>query len=88
MDSWPADSEFPLGHYVQTLGAAGTKDTETQVLLQEFRIPCEPFPAKVGWLFFRALLLRPLERESSFLLPFSLFTPSNFCSLLCLGVHH
>ena len=70
MDSWPADSEFPLGHYVQTLGAAGTKDTETQVLLQEFRIPCEPFPAKVGWLFFRALLLRPLERESSFLLPF------------------
>ncbi|KAL3765917.1 hypothetical protein ACHAW5_003885 [Stephanodiscus triporus] len=47
MDSWPADSEFPLGHYVRTLGVAGTKDTETQVLLQEFRIPCEPFPAKV-----------------------------------------
>ena len=47
MDSWPADSEYPLGHYVQTLGLAGTKDTETQVLLQEFRIPCEPFPAKV-----------------------------------------
>jgi exosome complex exonuclease DIS3/RRP44 len=47
MDSWPADSEYPLGHYVQTLGVAGTKDTETQVLLQEFRIPCEPFPAKV-----------------------------------------
>jgi hypothetical protein len=49
MDSWPADSEFPLGHYVRTLGVAGTKDTETQVLLQEFRIPCEPFPAKVGF---------------------------------------
>lgn len=47
MDSWPVDSEYPLGHYVQTLGLAGTKDTETQVLLQEFRIPCEPFPAKV-----------------------------------------
>ncbi|KAL9187896.1 hypothetical protein ACHAXT_006274 [Thalassiosira profunda] len=47
MDSWPADSEYPLGHYVKTLGVAGTKDTETQVLLQEFRIPCEPFPAKV-----------------------------------------
>ncbi|KAL7508208.1 hypothetical protein ACHAXN_005291 [Cyclotella atomus] len=47
MDSWPSDSEFPLGHYVKTLGVAGTKDTETEVLLQEFRIPCEPFPAKV-----------------------------------------
>ena len=87
MDSWPADSEFPLGHYVQTLGAAGTKDTETQVLLQEFRIPCEPFPAKVGWLFFARCCCDP-KRESSFLLPFSLFTPSNFCSLSCLGVHH
>ena len=48
MDSWPADSEYPLGHYVKTLGVTGTKDTETQVLLQEFRIPCEPFPAKVS----------------------------------------
>ena len=48
MDSWPSDSEYPLGHYVKTLGVAGTKDTETEVLLQEFRIPCEPFPAKVS----------------------------------------
>ena len=47
IDSWPADSEYPLGHYVRTLGETGTKDTETKVLLQEFRIPCEPFPAKV-----------------------------------------
>eukprot|EP00804_Cyclotella_cryptica_P007007 CCRYP_007129-RA/>CCRYP_007129-RA protein AED:0.06 eAED:0.06 QI:292/1/1/1/1/1/3/31/1093 len=47
MDSWPSDSEWPLGHYVKTLGMVGTKDTETEVLLQEFRIPCEPFPAKV-----------------------------------------
>ena len=47
IDSWPADSEYPLGHYVKTLGVTGTKDTETQVLLQEFRIPCEPFPARV-----------------------------------------
>ena len=48
MDSWPSDSEWPLGHYVKTLGVVGTKDTETEVLLQEFRIPCEPFPAKVS----------------------------------------
>jgi len=57
MDSWPADSEYPLGHYVQTLGLAGTKDTETQVLLQEFRIPCEPFPAKVCVLFMKQLFV-------------------------------
>ena len=53
VDSWPADSEWPLGHYVRTLGETGTKDTETKVLLQEFRIPCEPFPAKVSFVFAR-----------------------------------
>ncbi|KAL7544358.1 hypothetical protein ACHAWF_007745 [Thalassiosira exigua] len=47
IDSWPSDSELPLGHYVGTLGKAGEKETETGVLLNEFRIPCEPFPAKV-----------------------------------------
>ena len=33
MDSWPADSPYPLGHYVRTIGLAGSKDVETQVLL-------------------------------------------------------
>ncbi|RLN94496.1 hypothetical protein BBJ28_00027082, partial [Nothophytophthora sp. Chile5] len=28
IDSWPADSKFPLGHYVRTLGVIGDKETE------------------------------------------------------------
>jgi len=47
MDSWPAHSPYPLGHYVRTLGPAGSKDVETQVLLQQHNIPHEPFPAAV-----------------------------------------
>lgn len=47
MDSWPVTSPYPLGHYVRTLGEAGSKDVETEVLLQEHKIPHEPFPAKV-----------------------------------------
>ena len=47
IDSWPAQSPYPLGHYVRTLGIAGTKDVETEVLLQEHNIPYEPFPAAV-----------------------------------------
>jgi hypothetical protein len=29
VDSWPADSIHPQGHYVRTLGVIGDKDTET-----------------------------------------------------------
>jgi exosome complex exonuclease DIS3/RRP44 len=47
MDSWPSHSPFPLGHYVRTIGQVGAKDVETQVLLQQHKIPHEPFPAKV-----------------------------------------
>jgi exosome complex exonuclease DIS3/RRP44 len=48
IDSWPVDSEFPLGHYVRTIGESGEKGVETEVLLHEFDIPCDPFPVKVG----------------------------------------
>lgn len=47
MDSWPSHSPFPLGHYVKTIGEAGSKEVETQVLLQQHKIPHDPFPAKV-----------------------------------------
>ncbi|KAL3943490.1 MAG: hypothetical protein SGBAC_002455 [Bacillariaceae sp.] len=47
MDSWPANSPYPLGHYVKLLGPAGSKDVETDVLLQEHRIAHEPFSAAV-----------------------------------------
>jgi exosome complex exonuclease DIS3/RRP44 len=47
MDSWPCNSMYPLGHYVGTIGKAGSKDVETEVLLQQFKIAHEPFPASV-----------------------------------------
>ena len=47
LDSWPAHSKFPLGHYVKKIGKAGTKEVETEVLLQEHSIPHEPFSAAV-----------------------------------------
>jgi exosome complex exonuclease DIS3/RRP44 len=47
IDSWPTESKYPLGHYVKTIGDTGGKDVETEVLLHEHNIPCDPFPAKV-----------------------------------------
>ena len=47
MDSWPAYSPYPLGHYVDTIGPAGSKDVETKIILQEFKIAHDPFPAAV-----------------------------------------
>ncbi|OWZ24625.1 Exosome complex uclease [Phytophthora megakarya] len=47
IDSWPADSKFPLGHYVRTLGVIGDKETETNVLLIEHDIPCDQFSDEV-----------------------------------------
>jgi exosome complex exonuclease DIS3/RRP44 len=47
MDSWPSHSPHPLGHYVETIGPAGSKDVETKVLLQQFKIAHEPFSAAV-----------------------------------------
>jgi len=49
IDSWPADSPYPLGHYVKTMGDTGAMDVETEVLLHEHNIPCDPFPAKVSF---------------------------------------
>lgn len=31
MDSWPATSRYPVGHYVKTLGPVGDKNIETEV---------------------------------------------------------
>jgi exosome complex exonuclease DIS3/RRP44 len=47
IDSWPAESKFPLGHYTKTLGDIGDKDTETQVLLIEHDIPTEAWSKNV-----------------------------------------
>jgi len=47
MDSWPATSLYPLGHYVKALGTIGDVSVETQVVLHEYNIPCDPFSEKV-----------------------------------------
>lgn len=47
IDFWPAHSPYPLGHYVETIGPAGSKDVETKIILQEHKIAHEPFPAAV-----------------------------------------
>ncbi|CAM9455950.1 unnamed protein product [Phaeothamnion confervicola] len=46
-DSWPAWCRYPLGHYVKTLGDAGDKAIETEVILLEHDIPHTSFSGKV-----------------------------------------
>ena len=47
IDGWPADSLYPSGHYVRTLGAIGDRDTETEVLLLENDINTSAFTPAV-----------------------------------------
>ncbi|GFY68000.1 exosome complex exonuclease RRP44 [Trichonephila inaurata madagascariensis] len=47
IDSWPRDSRYPQGHFVQSLGDVGEKETENQVLLLEHDIPHQPFSKAV-----------------------------------------
>uniref|UniRef100_A0A0R3RRV1 Protein DIS3 homolog n=1 Tax=Elaeophora elaphi TaxID=1147741 RepID=A0A0R3RRV1_9BILA len=43
IDSWPRDSRYPIGHYVRSIGAAGDRETENEVLLLEHDVPHGPF---------------------------------------------
>jgi exosome complex exonuclease DIS3/RRP44 len=43
IDDWAADSPYPSGHYVRTLGPAGDRETETEVLILENDIDTRPF---------------------------------------------
>uniref|UniRef100_A0A7S2B4Y1 Ribosomal RNA-processing protein 44 n=1 Tax=Octactis speculum TaxID=3111310 RepID=A0A7S2B4Y1_9STRA len=47
IDSWPASSKLPNGHYVSTIGNSGDKAIETEVILLEHDIPCEAFSGEV-----------------------------------------
>lgn len=47
IDAWEADSLYPQGHYVRTLGVIGDQDTETEVLLLENDINTTPFSPAV-----------------------------------------
>nr|XP_056717723.1 exosome complex exonuclease RRP44 [Euleptes europaea] len=43
IDGWPRNSRYPNGHFVKNLGAAGDKETETEVLLLEHDVPHQAF---------------------------------------------
>ena len=47
VDSWPADSLYPQGHYIRNIGRSGDRDVETQILLHEFDVPVAAFSAEV-----------------------------------------
>ncbi|XP_035027887.1 exosome complex exonuclease RRP44 [Hippoglossus stenolepis] len=47
IDGWPKDSRYPNGHFVRSLGSAGDKDTEQEVLLLEHDVPHQDFSQAV-----------------------------------------
>ncbi|CAG9462659.1 unnamed protein product [Pedinophyceae sp. YPF-701] len=47
IDSWAADSPFPNGHYVRTLGKLGDREAETEAVLLEHDINTAPFTRAV-----------------------------------------
>lgn len=47
IDSWPADSRQPIGHFVRSLGELETKAAETEALLLEYDVQYRPFPKAV-----------------------------------------
>ncbi|KAF3708111.1 Exosome complex exonuclease RRP44 [Channa argus] len=47
IDGWPKDSRYPNGHFVRSLGIAGEKDTEEEVLLLEHDVPHQDFSQAV-----------------------------------------
>lgn len=47
IDSWPIDSQFPLGHIVSYLGDIGDKEVETDIILNELGISRKEFSTAV-----------------------------------------
>lgn len=47
IDGWPKDSRYPNGHFVRSLGGAGEKETEQEVLLLEHDVPHQAFSQAV-----------------------------------------
>lgn len=88
IDGWEADSVYPSGHYVRTLGQIGDKNTETEVLLIENDINCQPFtPAvyqcvpRLPWVVTEVGEARLVQhRPFSFLCP---PVPSHLCCSCC-----
>ncbi|KAF8940521.1 hypothetical protein EDD21DRAFT_380965 [Dissophora ornata] len=66
IDSWPKTSRYPIGHFIRSLGEAGDKSTETEVLLLEHDVPFHEFSKQV-------LSLLPVEGENW------VVQPEHFC---------
>ncbi|XP_067116337.1 exosome complex exonuclease RRP44 [Osmerus mordax] len=47
IDGWPKHSRYPNGHFVRSLGNAGDKGTEMEVLLLEHDVPHQDFSQSV-----------------------------------------
>ena len=47
IDAWPADSPYPVGHYVKSLGPIGDADAETAAVLLEADVDDRPFAPAV-----------------------------------------
>ncbi|KAL2087626.1 hypothetical protein ACEWY4_016454 [Coilia grayii] len=47
IDGWPKNSRYPNGHFMKSLGSAGDRETETEVLLLEHDVPHLPFSQNV-----------------------------------------
>ncbi|EAZ63139.1 3'-5' exoribonuclease required for 3 end formation of 5.8S rRNA [Scheffersomyces stipitis CBS 6054] len=47
VDSWPADSRYPNGHFVRTLGEIESAEAETEALLLEHDVEYRPFSKNV-----------------------------------------
>ncbi|ODQ65032.1 exoribonuclease required for 3 end formation of 5.8S rRNA [Nadsonia fulvescens var. elongata DSM 6958] len=47
IDSWPANSRYPEGHFVRALGEIETKEAETEALLLEHDVEYRPFSKTV-----------------------------------------
>ena len=44
IDGWRANSRYPSGHYIATIGASGDLQTESEVILLTHQIPHDNFP--------------------------------------------
>jgi len=47
IDGWPRTSEFPIGHFIKSLGKIGDKNAEKEVILLEHSVPHESFSEAV-----------------------------------------
>ncbi|KAJ2500141.1 hypothetical protein IWW47_003268, partial [Coemansia sp. RSA 2052] len=62
IDEWPADSQYPHGHFVRVLGPVGDLDTEVDVILVERQIAVSQSALKFSLASMREMPLSTSER--------------------------